>query len=146
MPDLYYKAVPAMHMTASKNPTFGSWTGIKTGGLVPSAAGGFGGATSMEQAGSGRQPTAKDKNLTWLGSEEAAKDYAGSVFANRSPVLLRIRIPDEYAKDVKKEGDGGFTFQTNIPADWIDFYTKEKEYKPLSEYDPKLSYDFDEPD
>jgi hypothetical protein len=115
---VYYKAVPKQFMN-----------GIKVGGLDPAKAGQPGGATAMALASVVRQPTELDTNHTWLGSKSQARDYAESWFSNRSPIILKIDLPEHFAKHALDDhGTSGATTRTFIPPCYISFQIAKGDY------------------
>jgi len=131
----FYKAVPMEFLNS-----------IKDTGLDPQKAGQRGGATASAMA-TGRQATGLDYNYTWVNKNKSrAIGYAQSSFVGRSPVLLKIIVPDQYEfEDQKTAGHGTrqlippvfIYFQTKKGSHWesIANFTKDKAFI----YDDELS-------
>lgn len=131
---IFYKAVPKRFINE-----------IKTSGLDPTKAGQDGGATAMAIM-QGRQPTAFDKNYTWLGDLDQAQSYAEDKFANREPIIIKIQLPESFVRiAVDNCGDAGFGTRVFIPAYYIYFQTAKGDYwAHIATYNGNNAYIFDE--
>ena len=127
----FYKAVPMRFLD-----------GIKRTGLDPALAGQSGGATAMSRGV--RPPTALDTNYTWLfQSKESAIGYAQDKFVNREPVLLKIKLDDDFP--INNHNTSGFGTAHLIPTSSIWFQTdKGHHWEPMVKYSKHLAFIYEE--
>jgi len=78
---------------------------------------------------SGRQPNDFDTNYTWMGKLGQAQSYAESVFANKNPIILKIRLPESFFRIAVDDcGKSGYGTRVFIPAYYIYFQTAQGDY------------------
>jgi hypothetical protein len=146
----FYKAVPKRFLLKRERRIgdfLDSWEGIKAGGLDHRQAGRSGGATSLEQARTGRARKPDDRNHTWLTPSLAvARGYAAKF---DDGVVLRIIVPRawEATGRIRNRDESGWSTQFPIPACFISFECGQSGvFSPIAAYTGENAFIFRDSD